>query len=112
MVDIVTPVAPPVPVPALAEPPAITKLDVQKLAQAAALVAPLIPKSWMKSSIILLTIANALQLILASVTNLLPPNIAIIIAVIFSAIIAVVRVVQPNPPIAGGPQDLTTGVKP
>ncbi len=97
----VTPAAPP--------PPAITKVDVQKLAEATALIVPLIPKSWVKSSIIWLSIANALQLGLAAVTGLMPPNVSISLAVVLSIVVGILRVVNPNPPIAGSNQDLTKG---
>lgn len=111
MVDIVTPTAPAVPTPALASPPAITKIDIDKLAQAAALIAPLIPKSWLKSSILLLSIVQALQLSLAGVAPILPVKVTLTLGAIIAIVIGVLRVVQANPPIAGGPQDLTTGVK-
>lgn len=111
MVDIVTQPAPPVPVPALASPPAITKLDVQKLAQAAALVAPLIPKAWYASLIIGAQVLSIITALFGAFTPLLPLQDALAISTVLSSLTLVFRYVNPNPPIAGGPQDLTTGVK-
>lgn len=95
------------PDPVAAAPVSISKIDVQKLTDATALIAPFIPKTWMKSSIILLQIANIAQLLLGAFASFMPMNVSITIAAVLSILTIVFRVVNPNPPITGSPQDLT-----
>jgi hypothetical protein len=87
---------------------ALSSIDVGKLQDAVKLIVPLIPKAWFTSTILILTIANAVQLLLGAFTPLLTPTTATVIGSILSIVIGILRVVRPNPPIAGGPHDPTT----
>jgi len=84
---------------------ALSQIDVPQLTTALQQLSLLLPKQWFRSSIIILSALNVGQLMLGAFTPLIPAPTAAVIGIVISVATGVLRYVNPNPPIAGSPQD-------